>query len=114
MNARREAEIEADDTLVEVLKAAALKMDALMSGDMKLRADELAAAITAVKDRSESDMEVGCSLTDVCAWFPRYLDRACASLIVGGRAYSKVLDDKKFSAWADNIQYAMTRRRRSR
>lgn len=111
-DATRQTSIAADDEVVTAFKAAALKMETLLCGEMKLAADELGATLTAVKARSGSDGGVVSSLKDFLLWFPVYRDRACAELIPSGRTYSQVLDEKKktFSQWADDVKYSMSRR----
>jgi hypothetical protein len=113
-NANLQVLIATDDEVVAAFKAPALKMERLLSGELKLVADELGAALMAVKDQSGGDPGVGSSLKDFLLWFPVYRDRACAALIPSGRTYSQVLEDKKktFSQWADGTAYAMSRRRK--
>ncbi len=55
-------------------------------------------------------------LGKVRACFSVYRDRAYSGMTPGGRAYSKTLDEEKkpFSAWIDDVAYAMTQRRKGR
>lgn len=113
-NANLQASIAADDAVVAAAKASAMKMETLLFGELKLRADELAAALQAVIDRSASDSGVGSARTDLGLWFPRYLHRACVSLIRDGQLHAEVIDKEPFSSWVDKVAYAMTYRRKGR
>jgi hypothetical protein len=112
-HANRQVASEAEDEAVAVLKASALKMEKLLCGEVKLAADELAAALAAVKDRCPGATGVASRLNDIHTVFLLYRDRACASLVPRGRVYSQVLDKEKktFSAWVDAVAYAVTYRR---
>jgi hypothetical protein len=112
--AKRLVAIEAEDEAVAAAKASALKLEALLCGEVKLAVDEFAADLTAVKDRCGSDTGVASSLNNTRGWFPVYRDRACASLVPSGRAYSRVLhkEKKTFSAWVDDVAYAVAYRRK--
>ncbi len=115
-DATRQTAIAADDEVVAAFKGSALKMEEVLCGEVKRAADELAAALKAVKDRSGGDAGVASSLKDFLLWFPVYRDGACAELIPSGRTYSQVLDEQKkpLSAWADAVAYAMTYRRKGK
>ncbi len=115
-DATRQAALAADDAVLTAYKAAALKMETLLCGEMKHAADELAAAHKAVADRCEGDTGVGGALVKFVEVYPTYLLHANSSLILEGRRYISDIDkDKKMlSVWTDNVAEAMSRRHKGR
>lgn len=113
-DATRQAAITAADEANTAFKASVLDLEALLFGELKRAVEKVGVTRQVVIDRSEGGDGVGSAIRDFDLWFLVYRDRACAALVPSGRAYSKTLDEDKkpLSVWADNVAYAMSRRRK--